>query len=537
MCTVDEFQGDEADAIILSLVRKNSNGAIGFLKKVNRLTVALSRARCSLVILGADRHMANNSPDWRRIVEHLTTHDALGPALPLLCSRHGSELKCAVQAADVPASFAASLLCKRSCDVMMPCGHKCADKCHPDDPSHAKRSARCKEQVNLAFPACGHRKHVNCCDSTAAATGLMPTCSMPCGRKLKLCGHPCQEECGKPCSDVIGVCSTCAAIAELERRAELERKLLEREAILQQVQAQLERLTALSASDTALSTPRRQRLSLDDHDVLGVIDRVMSSIQPGHKFGLVVTDVENVSAPHLDTAMYSAVQDMHQPQLPTQSVSLYHGTRVANVDSILAGGFRVSAARNTAAGASHAVNMLGAAVYLARDSSKAAREEYTGGDGEGVLLVCDALLGSVKEALMADASMSSPEARNAGKYDSAFLRRNGHVRYDEYAVFDVRRVVPRYVVHFKRVGMALRPPPALAAKEANKAPIRQEGGASWYKITAEDAVKGSLVGDWLALEFTIAQTLYTQLSGPGAGKLKMVTVCINPLLERQYEAA
>ena len=51
--TVDRFQGRECDVIICSLVRKNKNGFIGFASKINRINVAFSRARKSLIILGS----------------------------------------------------------------------------------------------------------------------------------------------------------------------------------------------------------------------------------------------------------------------------------------------------------------------------------------------------------------------------------------------------------------------------------------------------------------------------------------------------
>jgi len=50
--TVDNFQGEENDIIILSLVRNNPKSNIGFLKISNRVNVALSRARWGLFIFG-----------------------------------------------------------------------------------------------------------------------------------------------------------------------------------------------------------------------------------------------------------------------------------------------------------------------------------------------------------------------------------------------------------------------------------------------------------------------------------------------------
>jgi hypothetical protein len=54
--TVDQFQGSEADVVIVSLVRNNALvpwKSIGFLKESNRMNVLLSRARQKLIIVGS----------------------------------------------------------------------------------------------------------------------------------------------------------------------------------------------------------------------------------------------------------------------------------------------------------------------------------------------------------------------------------------------------------------------------------------------------------------------------------------------------
>ncbi len=50
--TVDAFQGQERDIIIVSLVRANEQGDIGFLRDLRRMNVAITRARSKLIILG-----------------------------------------------------------------------------------------------------------------------------------------------------------------------------------------------------------------------------------------------------------------------------------------------------------------------------------------------------------------------------------------------------------------------------------------------------------------------------------------------------
>ena len=50
--TVDGFQGQERDVILISLVRANEDGQIGFLSDLRRMNVAITRARMKLIILG-----------------------------------------------------------------------------------------------------------------------------------------------------------------------------------------------------------------------------------------------------------------------------------------------------------------------------------------------------------------------------------------------------------------------------------------------------------------------------------------------------
>lgn len=67
--TVDGFQGQERDVIIISLVRSNDEGQIGFLRDLRRMNVAMTRARMKLIILG-DVSTMTRHPFYRRLWEY-----------------------------------------------------------------------------------------------------------------------------------------------------------------------------------------------------------------------------------------------------------------------------------------------------------------------------------------------------------------------------------------------------------------------------------------------------------------------------------
>ncbi|KAK6242401.1 hypothetical protein SCA6_007790 [Theobroma cacao] len=67
--SVDGFQGGEEDIIIISTVRSNSSGAIGFMSNPQRTNVALTRARHSLWILGNGEMLAKSYSYWEALVD------------------------------------------------------------------------------------------------------------------------------------------------------------------------------------------------------------------------------------------------------------------------------------------------------------------------------------------------------------------------------------------------------------------------------------------------------------------------------------
>jgi predicted DNA helicase len=80
--TVDAFQGQERDVILISLVRSNPIGEIGFLRDTRRMNVALTRARKKLIIIG-DTATIGNDPFYGRLTEYILGINAYKSAFEL----------------------------------------------------------------------------------------------------------------------------------------------------------------------------------------------------------------------------------------------------------------------------------------------------------------------------------------------------------------------------------------------------------------------------------------------------------------------
>ena len=65
--TVDGFQGQERDVIVISMVRSNAEGNIGFLHDLRRMNVAITRARMKLILIG-DRSTLCRIPFYKRLL-------------------------------------------------------------------------------------------------------------------------------------------------------------------------------------------------------------------------------------------------------------------------------------------------------------------------------------------------------------------------------------------------------------------------------------------------------------------------------------
>src|SRR6185369_14204159 len=80
--TVDAFEGREKDIILVSLVRSNRRRDIGFLRLMQRINVALSRARTMLIIVGDTSTLRGSYFD--RIVRYIRANGMLVPGPRLI---------------------------------------------------------------------------------------------------------------------------------------------------------------------------------------------------------------------------------------------------------------------------------------------------------------------------------------------------------------------------------------------------------------------------------------------------------------------
>ncbi len=166
LATVDNFQGEEAKVVIVSLVRSNPKRNVGFLKTPNRINVLLSRAKHGMFLIGnADTY--SDVPMWADVQRQLRASDAVGKAFRLRCPRHEDlVIECAEAEDFVRYSPEGGCMfpCGRRLDE---CGHRCSARCH-------------SQAMHEAF-----------------------ACPQPCPRRRTTCDHQCPKLCGQTCGSCL----------------------------------------------------------------------------------------------------------------------------------------------------------------------------------------------------------------------------------------------------------------------------------------------------------------------------------------------
>uniref|UniRef100_A0A914QGV9 NFX1-type zinc finger-containing protein 1 n=1 Tax=Panagrolaimus davidi TaxID=227884 RepID=A0A914QGV9_9BILA len=200
--SVDNYQGEESNIIILSLIS-------------NRVCVALSRAKMGLYVLCNLDFLAQNHELWKKIKESAADVEAVSTELIVKCQMHGKE-----QVIKAPKDFEIKCReggCDVACNFRLDCGHQCVKPCHNDDMNHEKYKCQkpCQKKCEAGHACkkdcwqdcgqckikvvknllCGHQKNDFCY--------LKPDeikCVEPCNKFLD-CGHPCKNECGAKCTN------------------------------------------------------------------------------------------------------------------------------------------------------------------------------------------------------------------------------------------------------------------------------------------------------------------------------------------------
>jgi hypothetical protein len=249
VATVDNFQGEEAKIIIVSLVRSNERQNVGFLKTTNRINVLLSRAQHGMYLIGnADTYSSVEM--WQKVIGMLRATNSVGKGLALCCPRHPDTEAEAQQPEDFR-RLSPEGGCRETCADRLDCGHQCGARCHSEamhavflceqpcqrrhQPcDHACQKSTCGESCgkcmilldNVQLP-CGHAKHGVACHLTRSINSIScdvkvskrvsgcehdveVKCSVDVTRKGFRCPKPCSTplSCGHPCPGTCGQCNT-----------------------------------------------------------------------------------------------------------------------------------------------------------------------------------------------------------------------------------------------------------------------------------------------------------------------------------------
>jgi len=183
--TVDNYQGEENDFILLSLVRSNKEKKIGFLKIDNRVCVSLSRAKKALFCIGDLDMIRSESDTWSNVLQTAREMNCLSNSILLTCGNHPEN--------DIEASEVAHFKtrhdggCSLPCGFRLNCGHSCALYCHTFDKDH--KQYECKKRCGKKMK-CQHD-----CGQKCGHAGDCNRCSIIVKKTILECGHFIQFKC------------------------------------------------------------------------------------------------------------------------------------------------------------------------------------------------------------------------------------------------------------------------------------------------------------------------------------------------------
>ncbi|PWY75451.1 P-loop containing nucleoside triphosphate hydrolase protein [Aspergillus heteromorphus CBS 117.55] len=179
LSTVDNFQGEEATVVVVSLVRSNRYRNCGFLDLPNRINVLLSRAKHGMYIIG-DANTASTAPMWSSVIGILERDANIGPKLELHCSRHPG-IQSYISQPDDFAVYAPEGGCADKCELRLACGHRCPVKCHSEKLHKAVKCMEPCTRVKGCGHACPKKCHERCGDCQETVLNVL----LPCGHRAQ----------------------------------------------------------------------------------------------------------------------------------------------------------------------------------------------------------------------------------------------------------------------------------------------------------------------------------------------------------------
>ena len=217
--TIDMYQGDENDIVIVSLTRSNPDGTIGFMNTLNRRCVAQSRAKCGMYLVGNLKTFTTTKSVWTKIIREMGKNDCVNSTFDIQCKKHRHQKQLTIGTTEELMSIVndSARLCNIPCGELFPCGneeHACKKACCPSSSHHlcmvlmsevrngcghdAQRRCHedlnripCETKVEHVFPECGHKGQKKC---YVLASSLK--CPQPCPKKMTCQLHNCPSKCG-----------------------------------------------------------------------------------------------------------------------------------------------------------------------------------------------------------------------------------------------------------------------------------------------------------------------------------------------------
>ncbi|EKX53108.1 hypothetical protein GUITHDRAFT_64726, partial [Guillardia theta CCMP2712] len=203
VATIDNYQGEENDIMILSL---------------NRVNVLLSRAKHGMYLIGNKHTLMHDDRMWTRVIELLSSRGCVGDGIPIVCQKHPQDMRLCKQPQDF-LQLARDGGCSRLCEALLDCGHVCPRSCHPGGHQgfqcrqpcsrrprgcqfqHSCKKlcfqdcGKCSEVIKDVLLHCGHSNSIRCWQT---ANPTRQYCKEE--RLSNLCGHVC----GAPCHAFYG---------------------------------------------------------------------------------------------------------------------------------------------------------------------------------------------------------------------------------------------------------------------------------------------------------------------------------------------